>query len=343
MVSIVVVGAGVIGLSAATHLLERFQRAVTVTIIADKFTPNTTASDKSGGIIVLPQIGESDKACGWAEDTLKRLETLYDPEKSSVNGITFFEGCTEMYKSSSLKGDLWRKIYKDYRIIDMESEWNEFRIPPLNEGHCFASFSTYTVNCSLYLPWLLKRFKGLGGTTEERKITNLSELAESYDIVINCTGLGARELANDEQVYPVRGHMVSISAPWIKQYLLLGQLKSSQNERVYMIPQYGRVLIGGTYCRTEDDVGEEDSVIFEKIIKRCKEVIPSISDASIIEKWVGIRPLRKGGTRLEKEELPHGSGLLVHCYGHGHFGVSLSWGCAEEIGNIVEASIKLKN
>ena len=340
--SVAVVGAGVIGLSAATHLLERFQKAVTVTIIADKFTPNTTASDKSGGILALPQIGEPDKAWGWAEGTIKRLETLYDPEKSSANGITFFEGCTEMYRSSSSKRDVWRKIYKDYCIIDIESELNEFRIPPLNEGTCFASFSTYTVNCSLYLPWLLKRFKGLGGATQERKITNLSELAGSYDIVINCTGLGARELANDEQVYPVRGHMVSVSAPWIKQYLLLGRLKDSQNERVYMIPQHGRVLIGGTHY-TESDICEEDSVAFEKITKRCKEVIPSISDASVIEKWVGIRPLRKGGTRLEKEELPTGSGLLIHCYGHGHYGVSLSWGCAEEVGNIVEASIKLKN
>lgn len=41
MVRVVVLGAGVIGLSSALHLLERFPGAFDLTVVAEKFTPNT--------------------------------------------------------------------------------------------------------------------------------------------------------------------------------------------------------------------------------------------------------------------------------------------------------------
>ena len=339
VVSVAVVGAGVIGLSAATHLLERLQYNLKVTIIAEKFSPDTISSDRSGGLIGPPRGAGQDKAWAWTESTIRRLETLYDPKDSSVNGITFGEGYAEIDPTVVTgKEDVVQKMLKNFCIIDDQSEVTEYRIPPMDAGHRIASFSTFTVATSIYLPWLLKRFKGLGGVTEERKINNLSELIGSYDIVINCAGLGARELANDPLVYPVCGHIVSVSASWISKWLLMGFSKETPHERVHFIIQHHRVIVGGTNY-AEDESCDEDAVVFDKLLKRCKEALPSLCDASIIEKWVGVRPLRKGGTRLEKEELPAGSGTLIHCYGHGHHGVSLSWGCAEEIGDIVEETI----
>jgi len=37
-----------------------------------------------------------------------------------------------------------------------------------------------------------------------------------YDVVINCTGLAAAKLSNDPKMAPVRGHVIKVSAPWIK-------------------------------------------------------------------------------------------------------------------------------
>ena len=47
----------------------------------------------------------------------------------------------------------------------------------------------------------------------QRKINNLSELSDDYDIIINCTGLGARELVGDLSVYPVRGQIIEVEGP----------------------------------------------------------------------------------------------------------------------------------
>jgi D-amino-acid oxidase len=47
---------------------------------------------------------------------------------------------------------------------------------------------------------------------------------------------------------------------------------------------------------------------------------------------VGLRPARPA-VRLETEGTP--GGVIVHCYGHGGAGVTLSWGCAEEVADVV--------
>src|SRR5688500_8377481 len=58
---------------------------------------------------------------------------------------------------------------------------------------------------------------------------------------------------------------------------------------------------------------------------------------------VGVRPHRKGGVRLELQEAPLGKKLLVHNYGHGGGGITLSWGCASVAVELVDQAIqKLK-
>ena len=67
-------------------------------------------------------------------------------------------------------------------------------------------------------------------------------------------------------------------------------------------------------------------------------------DAEIVYKQSGIRPMRKGGVRLEleifKNENKHVK--VIHNYGHGSIGVTLSWGCAEEVSNIIKNDLQLK-
>lgn len=55
----VVVGAGVVGLSAAVHLYERFGDKVQVTVVADGFSPDTTG-DKAGMLMYPTDWNESD-------------------------------------------------------------------------------------------------------------------------------------------------------------------------------------------------------------------------------------------------------------------------------------------
>jgi D-amino-acid oxidase len=52
--------------------------------------------------------------------------------------------------------------------------------------------------------------------------------------------------------------------------------------------------------------------------------VPELRDARVLRHKVGLRPARPA-VRLERD------GDVVHCYGHGGAGVTLSWGCAEDV------------
>lgn len=78
-----------------------------------------------------------------------------------------------------------------------------------------AQYLTYTAEPVALLPYLFKRFEKAGGSFERRKVFKLDELAnENYDLVINCTGIGSKELANDTDVVPIRGQVMRKKAPW---------------------------------------------------------------------------------------------------------------------------------
>ena len=66
--------------------------------------------------------------------------------------------------------------------------------------------------------------------------------------------------------------------------------------------------------------------------------MPELAGATELGQRVGLRPARP---HVRLERLPSGTdaGSVVHCYGHGGAGVTLSWGCADEVAALVEAGV----
>ena len=64
--------------------------------------------------------------------------------------------------------------------------------------------------------------------------------------------------------------------------------------------------------------------------------MPLLAGVRVLGGAVGLRPARPA-VRLEAE--PHDRGVVVHCYGHGGAGVTLAWGCAEEVVGLVSAAL----
>lgn len=93
------------------------------------------------------------------------------------------------------------------------------------------------------------KFKELGGTIERKVIRNLKEFAsenEDIDVLINCTGLGARYLGGvqDKAMYPTRGQTVVIKANHIKRTMTF----IGDHGITYIIPRSdGTVILGGTH------------------------------------------------------------------------------------------------
>ena len=87
-------------------------------------------------------------------------------------------------------------------------------------------------------------------------------------------------------------------------------------------------LFGGGQIRFSDS-REPSPADTEAIVSECSRVL-GIERPRVTAVKVGLRPFRKSGVRLEPEKLPDGR-TIIHNYGHGGAGFTLSWACAEEV------------
>ena len=135
----------------------------------------------------------------------------------------------------------------------------------------------------------------------------------------------------DPSVYPVRGRIVRVGNP--------GLTVSVRDElhpggRAYVHPRTADCILGGSLEEGEWDTAV-DPVAGAAIVERCADLVPALRDAAVLEQVVGLRPGRPA-VRLEVEERSRGP-WIVHNYGHGGSGITLSWGCAREVAAVVGA------
>jgi len=188
----------------------------------------------------------------------------------------------------------------------------------------------------VHLPWLVGLFRTAGGTIRVVQITSLDEVLEDgwSELVVNCTGLAARELADDPSVYPVRGQIVRVSNP--------GLTMSMRDEhhpagRAYLHPRTGDCILGGTLDEHRWDT-DVDPIEAESILARCRQLEPRLVDAEVLEHVVGLRPARPT-VRVEESATGPGQARLLHNYGHGGSGITLGWGCAQDIATLAASGL----
>ncbi|KRT83819.1 FAD dependent oxidoreductase, partial [Oryctes borbonicus] len=290
---------------------------VNVTIIADKFYKATTSYAAAGlfrpGTSFCGPTDEITKK--WITDSYKYWDELRLTPEAPKAGVTQVSG----YIFSSTYPSITRNHYIEklvpvYRIASEE----ELQLCPGNWKYG-SFFTTVLAQCDLYLPWASTQFTNGGGKFLDYKLESFADLPSKYDLIVNCTGLGAKFLLNDHKIVPMRGQVLKVKAPWIKTFFYA-------DYDTYIIPGFGSVTLGG--CRQYDsynlDINKYDGL---SIRERCESLLPSLKSAELIEQRVGLRPHRDP-VRVEKDTiLVNGRRLkIVHNYGHGGYGVTTAPG-----------------
>ncbi|WP_156722079.1 FAD-dependent oxidoreductase [Streptomyces apocyni] len=322
---VIVVGGGVIGLTTAVVLAERGVRVRLWT----RDEAEDTTSAVAGGLCWPYRSEPRELVEGWAVRSLRVYEALAND--SATTGVRLVPGTMADTPLSAFPH--WSAQLPGLR---------EARPDELPEGFGQGLRATVPLlDMPVYLRYLHGRLARAGARVERRTVADLREPAAEAGVVVNCAGLGARELVPDRAVRPVRGQLVLVENPGIDAWFVATESPTespatppakSSTETTYVLPQPYGVVLGGT---AHDDAWDltPDPATAEAIVKRCSRVHPALAGARVIGHRVGLRPVRDA-VRIERERT-EGGGLLVHHYGHGGAGVTVAWGCAQAAADLV--------
>ncbi len=303
-----VVGAGVIGLTTAIRLQEA---GLTVRIVTRE-RPADTTSAVAAAVWYPYEVHPKERVVPWSQATREALTPLADDPTTGVSMTTFvklfdtpvddpwWKPAAPSFRRAT--GDDLKPGYVDGYVIDV----------PLMEP-------------DVYLPYLEQRFTDGDGTIDlvPEGIDDLHAL--DAPLVVNCTGLGARTLCDDEALYPIRGQVVRVSNPGLDRAL---DDDHGPLALTYIIPRRSDCILGGTAEKgVWGDAPSDETTA--AILERARTLEPRLHDAEVIEVRAGLRPGRDA-VRLEMEHTDDGR-ALIHNYGHGGAGYTLAWGCADEV------------
>jgi D-amino-acid oxidase len=352
---ILVIGAGVSGLTTAFCLLREGMR---VTVVTEKLASQVT-SNVAGALWEWPPAVcrhhedpvALSRAKAWCKASYGEFEELSLKADTGV----FMRPATFYFR---------RPIEEDPRAFrkmnELKAHVRDFvHSPALIEkngvnpacGVCDAySHLTPMVDTDTYLNYLLGEVRRNGCRVVQHGIRGrLIEQEESLkthfeaDAIVNCAGIGSMELANDP-MYPLRGALIRVHNtgerfPRITQAHCVA-LEGNSNEPgfIFIVPRGQDMLVLGGIAEPDEwglDINFDNHEPIRKMYQRCVDFLPLLENAEIdpMEPLrVGLRPFRRQSIRLEREPCTD----IVHNYGHGGSGVTLSWGCAREVTKIVK-------
>ncbi|HXD29694.1 MAG TPA: FAD-dependent oxidoreductase [Pyrinomonadaceae bacterium] len=366
---ICVVGGGVNGLSCAIRLREHGHQ---VTIIARDEGDRTTSSIAAAfwypfapGKIPVHTWYKHE----WAVRSYQVFQDLVDTSGTGISETYLYEYFTDDLPDDEVQGSIeamwWRK-HKDIPNIQFRPlAPSEFAGKRIREFQIQAgiSFRTFVINMSDYLTYLRRRVDELAISFNFLTLTEITPLLDEFDRVVNCSGLGAKALepkdrdpvTGEHRLRPVEGVVVSIGPmEAVNDIILIHCGDYFGNLPMYIVPRSGShpdlILGGSTTSEIDFDTPERKAYLpqhlpwnsldaehwtkvdTDRIVADCssfEQKITSENPERLMVK-VGYRPSRDPEVRLERD------GNVIHNYGHAGAGVTLSWGCAEAVADLID-------
>jgi D-amino-acid oxidase len=315
---ILVIGAGVSGLTSARLLLEEGHEVT----LRSREDPLETTSAVAGALWYPFEAGPPERVDRWARRAYARFRELAARATPGVRMESLLD-----LRSPAIAPPGWVRALEGFRLLeDLQEEAGA--APPFEQGW---SARVPVIETGLYLPWLLAEVRARGGRLERGALASLAA-ERGFDLIVNCSGLGARELCADGECFPIRGQIVRVARGAVDRALVFQQADHSFG---YVIPRAHDCVLGGTAERGVSSLAPDPRAT-EAILARCRGLEPRIA-GRVQSVAVGLRPGRSS-IRLEAERLADGR-IVVHDYGHGGCGVTLSWACAEDVVHLVRGAL----
>ena len=304
--SVVIIGAGVSGLTCGVLFAEEGYRT---RIFAEETGPRITSA--AAGAIWFPYDAEPAEAViAWSLETFDVLRELSAVPESGVSMIEL--------RSFSRTGEI--------EIPPWSISLGARRLPASTVPECFTSGFALEVpltDTTHYLDYLAARFQQAGGEIHAGiHFEKIEDVKSDSTLLVNCAGVGAKTLVPDPEVEPHRGQVV-IVPKMPNDYAVV----CDDPPLMYAIPRANDCVFGGTNAASADR--NPNPAQTAGIIAECSRVL-EIEPPKILSTRVGLRPFRQAGVCLRAEQLRDGR-RVIHNYGHGGSGFTLSWGCAHAV------------
>ncbi|MDP9101529.1 MAG: FAD-binding oxidoreductase [Actinomycetota bacterium] len=314
---IAVVGAGMSGLSCAWLLLRDGHDVVLVS--ADRL-PQTT-SYLAAAVWFPTAVGPPADVARWSATT---YGVLAADAAAGIPGVVMRESLVlQRGGPAEAPAPVWAGAVGHVRPARPDE------LPP---GYARGlRFLAPLVEMPVYLPYLMREVMAAGARYVVRRLARLEEVLDlEPDLVVNAAGLLAGPLVGDHSMYPIRGHIVRVTNPGL---VLSVRDEKHSDGRAYVHPRSQDCILGGTL-----EVGRWDTApdpdTATAILKRCTDIAPQLAGCRVLESLVGLRPGRhEVRVAMEHDLLPV---PVIHDYGHGGAGVTVGWGCAQDVAALVD-------
>ncbi|ROW08467.1 hypothetical protein VMCG_03211 [Cytospora schulzeri] len=374
---VLIIGAGVTGLVTAWVLLDQGYKVTIVSKDWANFTPsNRLTAQIAGALWEYPpavcgahtdriSLSNSKRWCMTAYHAWDAIASV--PELSRASGVKmmpsdfFFPEPVE--KDPAQFSKMAEIISSGVKGFRQDSKLMEQRRVDPNYGAVDAyELMAPIIDTDQSMMWLMSLVHGKGAATVTETITgDLLDQEETLrarfgaDAIVNATGLAGTELAGDPSCYPIRGALIRVvndgkDFPKVEAALTItADAVHDSNEIVFLVPRNDNILlIGGIAQPNESSLDLTlDSPIVKRMRQRCEAFLPCLKNARVDPTYPlaqGLRPFRQRNVRVERElrcipgtDRPS---RIVHSYGQGGAGWSLSFGCAGDVATLLEDAMR---
>lgn len=235
-----VIGCGAVGLATARLMQDRGWE---VTIYAKDLPPHTT-SNIAGGQWSPTSVYDDEFVTPafkqQFEEAMRLAYRYYQNLVGSRYGVRWISNYT--IGSEPVPPDNFNDRHADMypQLMNLTARQHPFA------ARYVRHYDTMLIEPAIYLPAIMQDFYSAGGSIKALEFTDRGHaLSLEEPVIMNCSGLGARDLFNDQDLFPIKGQLSFLLPQEEVDYMIIG------NGGLYMFPRHDGILLGGTFERNQ--------------------------------------------------------------------------------------------